>query len=171
MIKIISQILGLFGFLFFVFSIQMKNKKSILGMQLISNIFYTISYLLLGALPAVLIDIVSIFRCLTFTYYNNKKRKTPLFFVLLFISLSLFIFIFTFKDYYDALPIIISIVYIITTYSDDRMVIQNGFIIGGILWIIYNFHVQTYTPLIGNVFEIISGIVACFRFRKLERKI
>ncbi len=166
MIKIISQILGVLGFLFFAFSIQMKDKKKILGMQLASNIFYTISYLLLGALAAVLIDIVSIFRCLIFTYYSDKKEKAPTYVVLVLISLSLLTLLFTFNDYFDILPVIISIIYILTTRSDSRVMIQNGFIMGAILWIIYNLHVESFTPLIGNVFEIISGIVAVIRFRK-----
>lgn len=166
MVRIISQILGVFGFLFFVFSIQMRDKKKILGMQLASNVFYTISYLLLGALPAVLIDIVSVFRCLLFTYYSDKNEKAPTYVVLILISLSLLTLLFAFNNYFDILPVVISIIYILTTRSDSRVMIQNGFIMGAIFWIIYNLHVENFTPLIGNVFEIISGIIAVIRFRK-----
>ena len=44
--------------------------------------------------------------------------------------------------------------------------IYISFIIAAVLWIIYNFYIGTYTPMIGNVFEIISGLVAMYRLKK-----
>ena len=94
-------------------------------MQLISNIFYTISYLLLGALPAVLIDIVSLFRCIIFYKYDKRRKKCPIFIMAFLIFLTIMIGIFTCKNIFDFIPIIISIIYIVTTWQDSINIIQT----------------------------------------------
>lgn len=163
---IISQILGILAFLFYVFSIQNKKKKNILLMQLISNIFYALSYLILQAISAVLIDGLSFIRCLIYYHFDIKHRKCPLWIVLILVILSIVIGVFTVRNVFDAIPIIISIIYIISTWQDSVKMIYISFIITAVLWIIYNFYIGTYTPMIGNVFEIISGLVAMYRLKR-----
>lgn len=170
MLDIIIPACGILGFLFFVFSIQLKKKKDILFLQLVSNAFYTISYSLLGAFSAVFIDIISAIRCLIFAYFDGKK-KTPVIYLVILILLSCSVGIFVVKETFDVLPIIISIIYIITTWQDKKIIIELGFIIAAILWLIYNIYVKNYTPMIGNIFEIISGIVAIIRFQKKKEDI
>ena len=45
-------------------------------------------------------------------------------------------------------------------------IVRIFFVIAAFLWIVYNLHVGAVMPLIGNVFEIISGILALIRFKK-----
>ena len=167
--EITSQILGLFGFLFFILSIQMKSKKMILLMQLISCVFYSVAYGFLGALSAVLIDIISIFRCSLFGYYDIKNKKSPIIIPIILVILSLLVGIYSYHNFYDIIPVVISIIYIISTWQDNSLIIRLGFITGAILWIIYNLSVGAYTPMIGNFFEITSGIIAMIRLRKRKR--
>lgn len=163
---LLSQILGLIAFFFFLLSIQFQSKRRILEMQLLSNIFYTVSYSILKASSAVLVDCVSVLRCLIFYLYDKHGKKCPIFFLVFLIGLSLLVGFFTVKNVFDAIPIVISIIYIVTTYQNNLKIIQIGYIVSAVFWIIYNLHIGTYTPLIGNVFEMTSGIVAMIRMKR-----
>ena len=162
---IIAQILGAFGFAFFVLSIQMK-KRNLLLMQLFSNLFYTISYLVLRAIPAVIIDVISFIRCLIYYYFNKKNSKCPIYIMLLLVIISIMVGFFIVKDIYDVIPIIVCIIYIISTWQENNYIIYYSVVFAAILWIIYNFHVGAYMPIIGNIFEICSGVIAIIRYRK-----
>lgn len=163
-INLIAQILGFIGFVFYIISSQMKNKNGLLIVQLISNVFYTLSYFFLKALSGFLIDFLSIIRCLIFSRY--KKKDAPIFFPIIFIIISIVIGFFTVHSILDIIPILISIIYIISTWQSNMKLILFSYILAAIFWIIYNLYVGAYTPVIGNIFEIIFSIIAIYRLKR-----
>ena len=162
----LSQILGVFAFIFYLFSIQNRDKKKILSMQLVSNVFYTISYFLINAMSAVVVDFISFIRCIIYYIFAKRKKKIPLIYMFLLVLISIIVGLFIVKDFFDVIPIVICIIYIVSTYFKNIRIIQIGYILGACLWIVYNLHAKTYTPLIGNVFEIISGVISIIRIKK-----
>ena len=82
------------------------------------------------------------------------------------IFLTLLIIPFVYNSLFDLLPIIITIIYIVSTWQNDMKIVRIFFVVAAFLWIIYNLYVGAIIPLIGNVFEIISGVLALIRFKK-----
>jgi len=162
----LAHIFGLFGFIFFVGSIQVKRKNNLLIFQLIANTLYTVSYFMLGAISAVLTDVISIIRCICFSISDRKNKKTSIFLLLFLIVITLLIIPLVCKSLFDFIPILITIIYIISTWQNNMKIVRYSFIGAAFLWIIYNLHVGAIMPLIGNIFEIISGVVAIIRFKK-----
>ena len=157
----LAHIFGLFGFIFFTGSIQVKQKNNLLIFQLIANTLYTVSYFMLGAFSAVLTNIINIIRCIVFSVFDKKKSI-----LISLIFLTLLIIPFVYNSLFDLLPIIITIIYIVSTWQNDMKIVRIFFVVAAFLWIIYNLYVGAIIPLIGNVFEIISGVLSLIRFKK-----
>lgn len=163
---LIAQIIGIVAFLTFIFSVQKKNKKKLLILQLIANFLYGIQYLLLLAPTASFMNFISVIRCYIFYIYeekNKKPSKLVLTSILIFIIL---IGIFTVNNYLSIIPVAIAILYTISTWQKNMNITRWCFTIAAMLWILYNISVGAYTSLIGNSFELISGITSLIRFKK-----
>lgn len=62
----IAQLFGLLGLSFLMISIQYDNKKTVLFFQMFANVFYSIQYILLNSMSAVLMNLVSLIRSVVF---------------------------------------------------------------------------------------------------------
>ena len=69
----------------------------------------------------------------------------------------------------DIIPIAITLLYTYITWQKNTRVIRYGVIFAAIIWIYYNFSVQAYITIIGNILEILSGFIAEFNIKK-EKK-
>ena len=87
---ILSQIIGFFAVVFFVFSINNKDKSRVLNLQAVANLLYTISYFLIGVFSAGLMNLVSMIRCLVFSEFSKNKQNIPSYWLWLFLSMIMF---------------------------------------------------------------------------------
>ncbi len=161
-----TQIFGALALVFWVFSIQTKAKSKILTLQMFANIFYAVQYFLLGAFSASMMNITSTVRSFIYERYETKKKKTPLIFLIIFCIVIIIIGIITYTSPLSILPILITLAYCITTWLNGTFATYITFVICAIIWIYYNISIGAYISVIGNIFEIISGIIALIRFRK-----
>ena len=115
---------------------------------------------MLGAFSAVLTNIINIIRCIVFSVFDKKKSI-----LINLVILTFLIIPFVYNSLFDLLPVIITIIYIFSTWQDNMKIVRLFFVIAAFLWIVYNLHVGAVMPLIGNVFEIISGVLALIRFK------
>lgn len=168
-LKIVYYIFALLAVGVFIFSIQFKRKKDILLAQTFANFFYSISYLVLNAYSAVVMNFISAIRAYIFYLYAKKRKKPPFYLLFIFIVSILIILYFVYKDLYSLIPPLITIAYFISTYCKNPKVIRVVFLVCGFIWIFYNLKVGAYVALIGNSFEIISGIIALRRFRNVKK--
>ena len=162
--NIVAQCIGLFGFLVFVSSVQVKEKKKLILFQLVANFLYGVSYFLLNVKTAFFMNMVSVIRC-AILYFTKQEKPSKLFLFLL-LAMIVVITIFTYDGPLSLLPTIITAMYTISTWQNNMTVIRYAFIAAGLLWIFYNFNVGAYVIIIGNIFEVISGIISLKRFQK-----
>ena len=73
LIYVIAQIIGFFAFAITLFAYHRKDKKTILGNMIISNILNLSHYLLLGAFSGCVTKLLAIFR----NYFIILKEKYP----------------------------------------------------------------------------------------------
>ena len=162
--NILIQLVGLGAIFFWVISIQKKEQHDILFLQAISNLFYVIQYFLLGVIVAGLMNLVSGFRCFMFyLFLKNKKDISKLWLIVFLVLLVLFGFL-SYDGYLSLIPLIITIGYTITSNLKNSKWLRIFFLISAFVWIYYNFTVGAYVFIIGNILEIISGVVALVRF-------
>lgn len=167
--NILPNVFGAFALGAWISSVQVKKKSNILILQLLANVFYAIQYFILGYFSTGLMNLVSVFRCFTFGI-NAKKNKDNPFWLLLLILFTIFILSLIYcKTFLGLIPVFTTLLYTISTWQNKTKYLRYVFILCAILFAFYNFKVGAYITLLGNLFEIISGIISIIRFEREKR--
>ena len=166
---ILSQIIGLLAIICWTMSIQQKNKEKILIYQMIANTLYTIQYSLLGAFSAVAMNITSAIRSIVF-YSDEKENNQSKTSCAIFIVIIIILGIITYETPISTIPILITIAYTYSVWQTNLKITRIIFIIAAIIWIYYNLKVGAYISIVGNILEIISGIISIKRFHKKDHE-
>ena len=161
-----AVIFGIIALVCWSLSIQGKSKKSILKLQTIANGFYCIQYILLGAVSAGCMNLVSVIRCIVFYKYEEKHIKAPKLVLLVFIAILAIIALFTYDGIFSMIPIAITMGYAYSMWQTNLNIVRIIYIAAAIVWIYYNYSVGAYASLIGNIIEIISGSISLIRNKK-----
>lgn len=162
MIILISQIVGFCAFIIFVISMQQKNKITILFLQIISFFLYTVQYLLISAYSGMIVYIINMTRNIVF-YYTIKKGNIGIIKLIIFILIYLICGIVTYKNIYDVLPMIASVLSVIFTWQPSTKILRSGQISICTLWIIYDVFVMAYIGILTESLIIISTIVSLLK--------
>lgn len=170
MIYIFAQILGFFAIVFWTLSVQNKKKKDVLVFQIYASLFYAVQFLLLKGYSAFIVDLIAILRL--YVFYKDEKdigyiRKYWLY---IFLVLTIVSGIFTYNGLISIIPVLIGIFYTVSTWLKDTKYLRIFYIICAILWMIYNYKYFALVAILGNIIEIISGIISIFRFDR-KRKV
>ena len=164
--NLVVQIIGCFAVAFWVFSIQNKKQSHILFFQLLANVLYFIQYSFLNVFAAASMNMLSSFRSFVFYYKRKNDKDISKMWLIIFIILTLVLGIIFYQNYLSLIPIIATLLYTVSTWMKDSKWIRLAFIIAALAWIYYNYIVGAYISIVGNVFEIISGITALIKFKK-----
>ena len=188
--EILAQICGIVAIIVWNISIQNKKLEKILYFQFLANLLYSMEYFLLGAPIAGFMDFSSGCRCFVFYYKNKKKQPISKKWLFLFITLIIGIGILGYTSPLSLIPVFLTFFYTITSYSKTSNFTRIAFIItifytissylkkakwirivvliAAFIWIYYNYKVGAYVGIIGNIIEIISGVVSIYRFKKIK---
>ncbi|MFR0823677.1 MAG: YgjV family protein [Clostridia bacterium] len=165
----ISYIVGTIALMVWIFSIQVKGKEKILQTQMIANILYSIQYILIGAITAGSMNLVSALRSYVFYKKQKNTNMVSTTWLFVFITIILVIAVITCRDFMSLIPIIITILYTYATWQKNTKVIRIIFLLAACIWIYYNFYIGAYVAIIGNGLEIISSIISMIRFDKKKK--
>ena len=154
---LIAHIFAFFAFILYTISFQCKKRNNTLKMQIFANTFYTLEYIMLGAYAGVNNSIFGIARSILFYVCGKKKKKCPPYIAVIFITL---VVIFGFISYTD----IYSIIFFLSLYTEDMKLYRKVAAIASVLWIVYNIAVGAYVSVFDYTIELISSLVAIYRF-------
>lgn len=158
----LAQIIGGLAISLWVVSIQNKERKNILLFQGVANLLYIIEYSLLNAYSAASMNLISTIRCFIFRKVDEKKLHKL---TIIFIGLILILGLLTYNGILSLIPILISIIYTISSSNKNAKYNRIAILIAAFIWIYYNYKVEAYITIVGNIFEIISGILSLIRFK------
>ena len=168
--NILAQFFGALALLILIISYQQTVRKRFLFLQIFSNAFYSLQYLVLNAYTAMLTCIVSVFKTLIF-YNSNKNDKDTS--VLTLISLEIIyiiIGVFTYTSLYSLIPIVIASIYTYGTWQKELKITYIIGFISSVLWVIYNIIVGAYVSVISNFFELFASLIGFVRIFKITNK-
>ena len=167
--NILPHIFGAFALGTWISSVQTKKKSNILVLQLLANLFYALQYFIMGFFSTGLLNLVGAFRSACFAI-NAKKNKENSFELLLWLLLIIyFIAVTSCNTFLSIIPVLTTILHTISTWQNNTKYLRYIFILCAVLFVFYNFMIGAYVALIGNLFEIISGMVSLIRFEKRKR--
>ena len=166
MIYVIAQIIGFIAFAVSLIAYHRKDKKTILGNMIISNILNLIHYLLLGAFSGCITKLLAIFR----DYFIILKEKHPklsnIIYLILFIIVYVIATIFTYSGILSILPLVAAIIYIIFIWNGNELQIKKIAFLCYFLWLIYNISILSIAGIISNVVALISTYFAYHNYKE-----
>ena len=161
---ITAQIFGVLVIIANVLAMQMKNKKQIIFMFILANLFSAINFGLLQSYSGMIICIFAIVQTVINKPFENKNKQVPKIIIVIYIIISIILGSITFKGYIDIVPIICSILYTLTIIQNKEKNIRRISLINIILWILYDIVCQAYTAAISDSIMTVSTIIGMYRF-------
>lgn len=159
--SIFNQFFGLIATILSIISLLYSKKKKVMKLQMISNIMFTLQYVVLKAKSAAFVGAIAVLRGAFFS--NNRYRRSKVAFL---VSLALFAAIFSYDGtFLSLIPIMNSILCILGASMKN---VRNYKVVYGIcsaIWIYYNYVVGAYVVIISNIFEIISATIGYIKHK------
>lgn len=145
---IISQVFTIISYIFLALTYHMKNRKTILILNILTQIAFTIAYVLLGAWSGLAMAIVAMARNVIFILDENKNEKrehmnkTDISILVILYIISMISAIFTYERFFSLLPVFATMIY---TYAVCQKNIKLYKLLGipiEILWTCYNIYIK-----------------------------
>lgn len=167
----IAQFFGILVIIANVLAMQMKNKKQIILMFILANLFSAINFLLLKSYSGALICGFAIIQTLINKIFENKEVKVPKVIIGIYVLISIALGRITYTNYIDILPIICSILYTLTILQEKESNIRKISLLNIILWVIYDITIKAYTASVSDALMTISTLIGIYRFDFRKEKV
>lgn len=159
----IAQFLSGIAIIINIISIQQKEKRKILFLFVLANLLFSIHFLLLkGYSGAVTCCIATVQTSISY-YYETKQKVFPKVFIPIYIAVSILCGLFSYRTYFDLLPILCSIIYVFSIMQTKVKQIRLFTLFKVAVWVIYDFSVGAYIAGINDLILTISTMIAIIR--------
>lgn len=160
----VTYFLGACAMVFAITSYQLKNRLAILLNQLISHIFWTAYFIFNGAFIGAVLNLISLLRCIVFSYKDKYKWAKSYFWLAFFIVICVAISILSWAQWYDFLPILGTIGYTFSFYMTSEKRIRYICLISLPMWLLYGIFSASYMAVINDSISLVSIVVAIIRY-------
>lgn len=166
---IFAQVLGIIASAVAIIAFQMRKKWHILLLSMFANFLSIIVFLLLnGFSSAVTVNIIAVVQCAINGYLSYKGREASVIQKAIFMSLFFISGILGYKVSLDIMPIAASLVFAWSAFQKKEQHIRMFLLVNVLLWIVYDAIVGT-TAVLGQIFSLISILIAIYRYRNKEK--
>ena len=155
---ILSQIFGTIALVILIYSFQKNEKDELLKLQVFSSLFFSIQYIFLNAITGCLMNFMTLIRNMIFRKSKNIK------YLIIVIILMILLSIISYNGPISLLPTIAVILYSIAIWQNNLTITRIVEVISCTLFIIYNIKFYAITGLISTIIELLSALIAIFRF-------
>jgi len=169
-LEIFAQILGFIGAGICIFSFQIRSVRTLFCTQLISIIFFTLHFILLGAYTGALQNVLALVRCILLIF-SDKKWAHNNWVLAGLIACFIVSGIATYSGILSLLPTVAMIVSTLAMWTNDgfKLRVAQVFVTSP-AWLIYNVSVFSISGVLTESFNIISVIVSFIRYGKNYNK-
>ena len=161
---IVAQIFGILVIISNVLSMQMKQKRNMIIMFMLGNLFSALNFILLQSYSGAVICFFAIIQIFINYYFERKGQEVPKIFIGAYIIISIIIGLITLKSYIDILPIVSSILYTLSIVQKEEKNIRRILLVNSISWTIYEFMSMAYTAGISDALMAVSALIGMYRF-------
>ena len=164
MVKILPQIIGLLAVALFLLSYQMKKRRGIIITNVVSRVLYILQYLLLGAFSGAALDILGTVSSVVAERKHTSFIKKHLRLIFLSVNISIIavglVIAVINKSLLDIFPIIGVLLHTSAFWISDEKIIRRVSLAGSPFWFIYNFLSRAYGSALGDIFTMVSIVIA-----------
>lgn len=166
--EIAAQVVGLAGLICSLLSMQQKERKRILLLQMFASALFCTQLFMVGAITGGCIDFISFVRTVIFSQNSRKWASSPVWlgvFILAMIGTG----ILTWQDAWSLLPIAGSILSTVAMWMKNGKQIRLISLFVGPCWLIYNLIHGAYTGALNELLAMASIVIGMLR-HDLRRK-
>ena len=164
---ILIQLIGAIAYITIAISYYRKEKKSILLMQIIAYIFFTLHYFLLDGISGVVCNLVGLFALVVIYIFDKYKLKYKWIASTFFIVALIVVNIITFQNIYSIFPMVASVIVIISFVLDNEDFIRKIGIVSALCWLVYAIVYKSYISI---AFEALTLVGVCVALIKHSKK-
>ena len=172
---VVAQAIGIVAMFFHIFSYQQKTAKGIIACQLFGSLFFGISYLMLGAYVATMLNVVGMIRAVAFL--KKDKLHTERIGWLIgfgFAYVAAYILNFTllqkepslYNLLIEALPVVGLFATHLAFRHNSTKTIRRFCVVSSVSWLIFNILTVAIGAILCEAFSLVSIVVAMVRFDK-----
>lgn len=162
---IIANVFGTISALILIYMGTIKEKNSVLKYQISQVTFGSLCDLILGGIPSVITNILTIIRNVLVA---NKKFNRLYMIILILLSILLIIPLNS-LGIIGYIPLANFVFYTIFVDTDDNIIFKYVFIISMITWVIYDLLIKAYTSSLFDLFTVIAAIITLIKMIKDKR--
>lgn len=155
----LAQIVGGFGILSLIAIFQFNKRRTILRLQLVSGLIWTLHYILLGALTGAGLNFLMSVRNYLFERY--RKRMAAYWVMILVFTAATLI---SWKNWTSILPYIGVVISTTSMWQNKPSHIRWIFAFVPLFWFAYNFLNGSYPGMLGDIITFCSILVGIYRF-------
>ena len=161
---IIVQLIGAIGYTLLSISFYKKEKKQILYMQIIANIFFTIHYFLLDGITGAISNIVGLISYTAIYIFDSLKfGKAKNILSLIMMCFLFTMTIFAYENIYSILPFVAFLFTMISFLKGNEKIIRICGIIAAVCWLVYAIVYVSYAAIVFEVITLIATIVSLIK--------
>ena len=160
---IAGQLVGILVAIFAILSLQCKNIKGLLALQVLANGLLMLNYALLDNWSGAVVGILAAVQTVIIFLFRSKEKDIPLYITILFMASFIVSTVFTYQKPLDILPCVAALVFVLITIQKKTSVCRKYALLNNILWIIYDIGAGAWTTLITHILLLISAIVGIIR--------
>ena len=154
---ILSQIF-MFGALVFDFlAFQFKERKKMFLCLIVSTSFIALHYFFFNKIAAAVILLLSVLRFIVGYYSTDKK------FLYIFIVLNTISLLFTYKEVYDLIIYVGTVIFIIGMFQENSVLMRKIMMISMVLAVIYNIIIFSPMGMLVESSVLVSNIIGYYR--------
>ncbi len=168
--SLLAHSFGTLGLLSNIIGIQLKKKKHIMISFIFASLFFSINFALIKAYSGAVFSFIATIQTFINYCYDNKNKKYPILLIYSYVITALICGFLTYSNIIDLLPILSSIIYILTIIQKKEKYIRFLTLIYISLFVVYDFIIKAYLPLISGTIFVISIIISIIRYDFLNKK-
>ena len=160
---IIAQFLGILVIILNVIAMQLKEKKNIIFIFFLINVFATINYYLLESNSGAIICFFAIIQLFVNNLFEKKGKSIPKIIITVYIIISIFLGSLTFNGIIDIIPIICSILFTLSIIQSKEKNIRLITLFNVLFWVFYGIYSRAYTAALSDLITTISTLIGIYR--------
>lgn len=161
---VIAQIFGVLSIIVSVLSMQLKDRENILLSLFLINLFSAFYFVFLRSFSGAYVCLFADLEILINSFFESKKMNTPIFVIVIYVIITIFLGMFTYKSMIDLLPIFCSLLYCCSIIVKEESDIRKLTLIKQIVWFVFEIKINAYLFSFFSIIIIISILFAIYKY-------
>lgn len=165
---IIAQIVGFIAMGLGIVSYQSKKRETILILQILSNVCWSVQYLMLGAFSAVAANVIGVIRNVIYTFRGKYRfassRIVPIISAIAFIVFGAL----TYSTVLDILPVAAMLIATVAFYLTNEQMIRILSLGISLSWFTYGVFAGSIASMISDGMIFITILIAIVRYHRMN---